>query len=391
MDIKTIKKQFPIFNNQNIVYLDSAATTQKPSSVIDSISEYYEHFNSNVHRGLYPLATKSTEVYENSREKIAEFINADPDEIIFVSGATEALNGLSRSLILSGLLTKNSQITLTQLDHHSNILPWQKLTNKDIDYITVNNDYVFDLEQIKSIKTDLLAFPLVSNVTGTIFPTDSLNEFKGITVADATQAVGHIKVDVKKMNIDFLVLSGHKMYGPMGIGVLYGKKKLLEKLPPFNVGGGMIKQVEEQDYVPSSGIEKFEAGTPNVADAYALSKAIDFIQQVGIDKIIEHENYLKGIFLKELESMDNISIFHSRQNSTGVISFSHNSVHAHDIAQYLGDNGVCVRAGHHCTQILHKYRLNIPASVRVSFGIYNNRDDVEKCLNLIKASIKLYS
>ena len=382
MDINKLKQKFPILVNQDISYLDNAATTQKPDNVIDSISEFYSNFNSNVHRGLYPLATKASEVYEEARKAVADFINADPDEIIFISGATEALNGLSRSLLNSGILNKDSTITLTQLEHHSNLLPWQKLTNKNIEYLNVKDDFTFEEDAVRKINTDLFSFPLVSNVTGTIFPINYLSDFNGITVADATQAVGHIKVDVKELDVDFLVFSGHKMYGPMGIGVLYGKKNLLEKLQPFNVGGGMIRQVDEQDFIHSGGVEKFEAGTPNIVGGIALGAALDYLTSFDSSEISNHEDSLLKYGTEKLLQIDGLKIIGTSDRKASVISFVIDGIHPYDIGTIIDTDGIAIRTGHHCTMPLIK-RFNLPATARASFSMYNKIEEIDHLYNAL--------
>jgi cysteine desulfurase/selenocysteine lyase len=388
------KSQFPIFkNNPDLIYLDNAATTQKPQSVIDSIVDFYENHNSNVHRGLYPLAEKTTEMYEEARRKVAKFINADPEEIIFVSGTTEGINGIARSLFKSGFISENPRIITTDLEHHSSILPLQDLNPEVVQYLEIDKE--MKLKNAELMKdADILSIVWGSNVTGSVFDLKDILKHNSTpySIVDASQMIGHRKIDVKEIDCDFLVFSGHKMFGPTGIGVIYGKKEILEQLEPFNVGGGMIREVKREGATWAELPEKFEAGTPNIEGAIALGAAIDFINEVGFDEMTKHENELKDYTMNKLKQIDNLRIFHDEsKDSLGVISFAHNKIHAHDIAQFLGDRNICVRAGHHCTQIFHRDVLEVPATVRVSFSIYNDKEEVDKFVEILKEAIKCYS
>ncbi len=381
--IKEIQKRFPILKN-DLVFLDNAATTQKPQNVINSISEYYSNFNSNVNRGIYPLAEESTRIFEESRKSVADFIKAKSKEIIFSSGATEAMNGLIRSLFVTGYINENSKILVSELEHNSSLLPIRSIS-KNITYLKLDENYnpIYKDEEF-----DLAIFPHVSNVTGTIFVPSKINS--KIKILDATQSIGHMNIDVNNLGVDFLIFSGHKMYGPMGIGCIYGKPDYVEKLVPFNFGGGTVSSVTKEKVEFKDYPEKFEAGTPNVAGAYGLNKAIEFINDIGILNITDHENEIGGFALSELNKIDNITLYH-QENGAGVISFNVNGIHPHDIAGFLGENNICVRAGHHCAHIFHREVLKIPASVRLSLAVYNSRDDVVAFISRLNKAIDLYS
>ncbi|GAB4284226.1 MAG: cysteine desulfurase [Candidatus Dojkabacteria bacterium] len=391
--MKEIKHEFPIFQrHKTLVYLDNAATTQKPRKVIDSITKFYSFENSNVFRGFYPLAEKATLKYEKARKKIAKFINANEDEIIFVPSATYGLNGIATSLAASRLLSNSPKILVTDFDHHSNILPWQKLYNVHLDFLPLDKTFAVKHETAGK-EYDVVSVSHVSNVTGAIIDLQKINVKSKFTVIDATQSAAHIKIDVKKLNVDFAVFSGHKMYAPMGIGFIYGKRELLEKMEPFSFGGGMVSKVNKEKSTWTEVPGKFEAGTPNVAGGIALGEAVDFIEEIGFAKIEEHERKLRLYALEKLGELKDLQIFHPSSNTkaVGVISFIHNKIHAHDIADYLGQRDICVRAGHHCTQILHRDIFHVPASVRISFGIYNTFQDIDVFIQNLKEAIKFFS
>jgi len=384
-----IKDQFPIFKNiPSLVFLDNASTTQKPKLVIDKLIEVYTQYNSNVHRGLYPIAEKVNNEYELAREKIARFINADKSEIVFTSGTTDATNLIAQSLVNSGIISKNPSVLTTELEHHANFLPWQRITKEGLEFTNGRN---IDNHQ----KYDVVAYSIISNVTGEFTDIKNLkkdNLKDSIFIADAAQAIAHTPIDVKQMDVDFLVFSGHKMFGPTGIGVMYAKKELLAKMEPFKVGGGMIDKVTKENSTWSQYPEKFEAGTPPIADAIALGDAVDFINDIGLDNIINTEEELKNYALNLLSKIEGIKIYHSKNPNAGpVISFTIEGIHPHDIAQFLGDKNICVRAGHHCTQILHRDVLKIPASVRVSFSIYNTKEEIDTLVDALKQCKSYYS
>ncbi len=390
IDPKEIKSEFPIFENHpDLVFLDNASTTQKPKEVLNKLLEVYTNYNANVHRGLYPIAEKINQEYEDARKKIAKFINADPEEVIFTSGTTDATNLIAESLVRSKLIPLEPKVLTTEAEHHANFLPWQRITDGKLKFLST-------AENILNEEYDVVAYSVVSNVTGQFNEIKELKEHKNLSkalfIADAAQAIAHNRIDVKEMDVDFLVFSGHKMFGPTGIGVLYGKKELLNKMEPFRVGGGMIREVKRTHSSWAELPNKFEAGTPAIADAIALGAAVDFINNLGINNINKHETELTQYALTKLKELNNINIYHNNSlNSGPVISFTIEGVHPHDIAQYLGDKSICVRAGHHCTQILHKEIFEIPASVRLSLSIYNTIEDIDYFIEELKNGIKVYT
>ncbi len=390
-----MKELFPIFQNiKDLVYLDNAATTQKPTVVIDALIDFYTRHNANVHRGLYPLSEDATNMYEDARKSLAEFINADSSEIIFTGGTTDSINQIAEDLIRSKIVKENPSVLLTELEHHSNILPWQRIS-KNIKYIEVDSNFELKLnESYRSESFDVVSLALVSNVTGTINDIKKIREMfpKSLIIVDAAQAMAHMKVDVKDLDVDFLVFSGHKMYGPTGIGVIYAKRELLEKMEPLKVGGGMIREVSKESATWAEIPEKFEAGTPPISEAVALAEAAKFISEIGFDKLTSHEDSLRKYLVSKLQEIEGIQIYHPpiNINAGSVISFSVESVHPHDIAQYLGENNICIRAGHHCTQILHKEILKIPASCRVSFAIYNDTSDIDALIAKLQEVVQMF-
>lgn len=395
-----MRKQFPIFDEYpNLVYLDNAATTQKPSSVIQSLYNYYSKYNANVNRGLYKLADSSTKLYEDARIKVAKFINADPGEIIFTSGATESLNIIALSLQKSKLVPDKPKILLTDLEHHSNIIPWQQLQPEQIDYLPINEDFQIKKNDKNTNKYidhekqyDIFSMTYISNVTGTILPVKELiaEQKHNFSVVDASQAVGHFAIDVREINCDFMTFSAHKMYGPQGIGILYVKKELLKDLLPVFTGGGMVREVTKEKADWSEGPSTFEAGTPHVAGTYGLSTAIDFISQIGFENIKKHEQELRNYAISLVTEIKQVTLLHPvNHNASGVISFSINNIHSHDIAQFLGDSEICIRAGNHCAQPLHRM-LGSTATARLSFGVYNSKEDVDKFITELKKGIEMY-
>ncbi len=389
-----IKAQFPIFKTKpNLVYLDSASTTQKPKVVLEQIQNYYENRNANVHRGLYPLAEEATETFESSRLAVARFLNVEKEEVIFNSGTTEGLNLLAESLLRSSVISADDVCVVTELEHHSNLLPWRRIFSK-VNYLEVdeNGDLLPDWdEKLKTLNPKLIALSHASNVTGAVHPIKKIREIcpNAIIVLDIAQSIAHMKVDLKDLDVDAAAFSGHKLYAPMGIGALVVKKSLLEKLEPFKVGGGMIREVKKDEIVWDEIPSKFEAGTPNVEGASGLARAIKFIEEIGFEMISEIEEELTFDLMLELKGIEDLRIFHSN-TGVGVVSFYHEKVHPHDIAQYLGDHGVCVRAGHHCTQVLHRDVLKVPATVRVSFGVYNSSEEVTKFAELLRDSLEFF-
>ena len=404
--MKNYKKAFPIFEkNKDLVYLDSAATSQKPKVVLDAIQEYYETYNANVRRGLYPIAEKATEKVEEVRKKVAKFINAkDSSEIIFTRNTTEAIN-----LVMNTWGEKNVQkgdiVLTTIMEHHSNFVPWQqlaKIKGAKFEVVDFGENFKFQISNFKSNtniqKTKILAITHVSNVLGTVNPIkEIIKEVRKINphikvLVDGAQAVPHLKVDVQDLDADFYAFSGHKMMASTGIGVLYGKKNLLEEMSPFLFGGEMIREVTLEKTTFADIPFKFEAGTPDIAGIISLGAAIEYLNTTGIENVQKHENDLLKYCLSELERIKGLKVYgpKSIDKRAGVISFSIDGIHAHDIAQVLGDMNICIRAGHHCAQPLHD-RLGIAATARASFYVYNNEDDINKLIEGLEKVKNIFS
>ncbi len=401
-----IKSQFPIFKkNKDLVYLDSAATSLKPYSVINKISDYYENYSANIKRGIYSISERATSEYENSRRKIAQFINAESNEVVFTSGATHSLNLIAYSLGRK-IINKGDEIVTTVAEHHSNFIPWQQLAFEnqsvfkvlDVDeegYLRIENNF----EKYIGKKTKIVAISYVSNALGIIYPVKKIiQQIKKlnkniITVVDCAQAVPHMKVDVKDLGCDFIAFSGHKMFGPTGIGILWGKYDLLQEMFPFMYGGEMIKEVTIQSSIFADPPDKFEAGTPPIAQVVGLSEAISFIDKIGINKIFNHEknliNYTTDLIKKELKK--DVSIYGplSLKDKAGIITFNLKGVHPHDVASLLNDSKICIRAGNHCTMPLHQ-RFNISSSCRVSLYFYNNKNDIDRLVTELLKIRKIF-
>ena len=399
MNIEEIKKDFPIFESKNIAYLDSGATTQKPRYVLDKINEYYEKSNANPHRGAYSLSVEATELYEGARAKIANFINAKyPEEIIFSKNASESLNLVAYSYRLDNL-SEGDEVVLSIMEHHSNLVPWQMVTKKTkstLKYMYINKDFELSKEEIESKirdKTKIVAITQVSNVLGTINNVKEIIKYahkKGAKVlVDASQSIPHMKVDVRDLDADFLAFSGHKMLAPLGIGVLYGKREILNKMNPFLMGGDMIEYVYEQNTTFAPLPNKFEAGTQNVEGVVGLSAAIDYIEKIGYEEIDKIEKEVVSYAIDELSKLDFLTIYMTpnRENHSSVISFNINGVHPHDVASILDSENVCVRSGNHCAQPLMRF-LGIDSTCRASFYFYNTKEDVDR---LVKALNKAYN
>ena len=393
-----LKKDFPIFNNRNISYLDSGATTQKPKQVIDAVQNFYEKYNANIHRGAYLLSIEATEIYEETRSKIAKFINAKyPEEIIYSKNATESLNLIAYSYGLDNL-KKDDEVVLSIMEHHSNLVPWQmvaKKTGSKLNYMYINENYEISDEEIESKitdKTKIVGITHVSNVLGTINNVKKIIKYahkKGaVVVVDASQSIPHMKIDVQDLDADFLVFSGHKMLAPLGIGVLYGKREILNKMNPFIYGGDMIEYVYEQDTTFAPLPNKFEAGTQNVEGVVGLGAAIDYILELGYDKIQKKESEVVAYARQELSNLDFLTLYltPNENNHSSVISFNIKGVHPHDVASILDTEGVCVRSGNHCAQPLMRF-LRIDSTCRASFYFYNTKEDVDR---LVKALNKAY-
>ena len=401
--IKGIESDFPVLsqkvNGKKLVYLDNAATTQKPKAVIKSIERYYNESNANIHRGVHALSQKATDLYENSRKNISNFINAESEkQIIFVRGATEAINLVANSHVRP-LLNQNDEIIISQMEHHANIVPWQLICeerNAKLRILPMNQrgELVLDsLRKIISKKTKFMAINHVSNSLGTVNPIEEIvkiaHQHKIKILIDGAQAVQHIPIDIQKIGADFYCFSGHKLYGPTGIGILYGKKQLLNEMPPYQGGGDMIKSVTFDETVYNDVPHKFEAGTPNISGAIGLSAAIDYIREIGIEKISKHESELLEYASKELKKIDNVQIIGNAKNKASVLSFVIKNIHPHDIGTIMDSNGVAIRAGKHCTDPVMDFYC-IPATARASFAAYNNKDDVDKLIKSVKKAIEVF-
>ncbi len=395
------KEDFPIFKNRDIAYLDSGATAQKPQIVIDAINNFYDKFNANPHRGAYTLSVEATAVYEDTRAKIAKFINAKhPEEIIFSKNASESLNLLAYSYGLDNL-KKGDDVVISIMEHHSNLVPWQFVTQKtgsELKYMYINDEFELSKEEIESKITDntkIVGITHVSNVLGTINNVKEIIKYahkKGaVVIVDASQSIPHMKIDVQDLDADFLAFSGHKMFAPLGIGVLYGKRELLNKMNPFLMGGDMIEYVHEQKTTFAPLPNKFEAGTQNVEGVVGLGAAIDYINSIGYDKIQEHDREIVEYAREKLSKLDYLDIYMTpnAKNHSAVISFNIKGVHPHDVASILDSENVCVRSGNHCAQPLMRF-LGIDSTCRASFYIYNTKEDVDRLVAGIEKAYKMF-
>lgn len=379
------RSHFPIFKkNKDLVYLDTAATAFKPKQVIDAVTDYYANYSANIHRGLYPIANRASKEFETARETVARFIGAHTDEIIFTSGTTEGVNLLA-SMFGNMYGDTEPSILLSENDHNSNLLPWRKVS-ENIIYLENTKEYNQDGNfNITSISN-------MSNVTGARFDIKQLRKNTDFLIVDASQSVTHTKLDVATMDIDALVFSAHKLYGPTGIGVLYMSRDLQKQLKTKKLGGGMVESVSKDTMRAAPGPKGFEAGTPHIAGAIGLAAAVDFINEVGFENIINHEQDLRVKLLRALETVQDLQIYHDDNPESGpVISVYHPNAHPHDIADFLGEKNVCVRAGHHCTQILHGDILKVPATVRFSIGMHNTPEDIGKAIDQLKEAISEFS
>ena len=395
LDVKNIREDFPIFTERadNFVYLDSSATTLKPQTVIDAVADYYSKYSANVHRSIYSIGEKATEKYEGSRSKVAKLINANSNSIIFTRGTTESINLVAYTWARKNLKS-GDEILLTEMEHHSNLIPWQlcaEETGAVLKFIPFNEDGTLDLsdpEKWFTNKTKLVAVIHQSNVFGTVNPIkDIIKLAKGVgavTLIDAAQSVPHQKVDIQDLDCDFLAFSGHKMLGPTGVGVLYGKPEILEEMPPFMGGGEMIRTVSLNESTWNDIPWKFEAGTPNIAQAIGLGSAIDYINEIGLDKIHEHEQDILTYALEKMQKIPEVNIYGSADERGAVISFNLENIHPHDLSQLLDNDGIAIRAGHHCAQPIMK-KLGVSATGRASFYLYNSKEDVDRlCESLVK-------
>lgn len=415
--MKTYKKDFPIFQkNKSLVYLDSAATSQKPKDVIDSIKDFYENYNANVRRGLYPIAERASQKVEQVRKKVARFINAkDVSEIIFVRNTTEAINLAAYSVLQN--IRRGDIVFSTITEHHSNFVPWQqicRMKKANFEVIDINNNFQFsispfDLAQDKNFKSPqnlkrgkILAITHASNVLGIVNPiSEIIKEVKKINpdikiLVDAAQSIPHMKVDVQALDCEFLAFSGHKMMAGTGIGVLYVKKEVLAKLEPFLFGGEMVREVTLEKTTFDNLPFRFEAGTPDISGIISLGVAIDYLEEVGMDNVFSHEKKLTEYCFDEMKKIKGIKLLNDQYTciqgieKSGIISFNIEGVHPHDVAQVLGDINICIRAGHHCAMPLHK-RLGLESSARASFYIYNDEEDVDKFIGGLKKVKKIFN
>jgi len=400
-----LRNDFPIFrkkiNGNELVYFDNASTTQKPYSVIESISEFYSNYNSNIHRAVYQLAEEATNMYEQTRQKIANFINVRPEEIIFTRNTTESINLIAHSWARTNL-KKDDVIVISEIEHHSNIVPWQILCQEigtRLEYVGIDENGFLDLkymiELISSRKVKLVSLSHMSNVLGTIVPIERIikiaHEHNIPVLVDGAQSVPHMPINVKKMDCDFLVFSAHKMLGPTGVGILYAKKEYLDKMNPFMSGGDMIKEVFKFHTNYNDVPYKFEAGTPNIADVVGFSAAIEYLEKIGMENIRKHEIYLTEYALESMSSLGYITVYGPRDTKYrgGVISFNIADIHPHDLATIMNDHGIAIRSGHHCAQVLMQ-RLDVPATSRASFYIYNTKEEIDKFVNAIKEAGRIF-
>jgi cysteine desulfurase/selenocysteine lyase len=393
MNVKDVRNYFPILdqevNGHPLVYLDNAATSQKPISVIETLEQYYKGYNSNVHRGVHTLGTKATDAYEGAREKVRKFIHAKSmEEVVFTRGTTASINMLAASYGEQNV-KEGDEIVITYMEHHSNLIPWQQLAKRkkaELKYIPLEKDGTISLDKVRETvtsKTKIVAVTLVSNVLGTINPIKEIaniaHENGAVIAVDGAQGVPHMKVDVQELDCDFLAFSGHKMCGPTGIGVLYGKKHLFEKMEPVEFGGEMIDFVGLYDSTWKELPWKFEGGTPIIAGAIGLGKAIEFLEEIGLDEILKHEQQLTAYTLDKLSEVEGIEIYGPKDpmKRAGLVTFNVKGVHPHDVATVLDAEGIAIRAGHHCAQPLMKW-LDVSATARASFYLYNTEEDIDR-------------
>lgn len=405
LDVEAIREQFPIFRRtvrgKRLIYLDSAATSQKPQCVIDAEREFYERYNANVHRGAYLIAEEATTAYEAAREKVAKFINApSKDCIVFTRGTTEAINLVAYSWGWANL-REGDEILLTEMEHHSNIVPWQLIaerTGAKIKVVPITDDALLDMEAFDRLLTErvkIVAVTHVSNVLGTINPVQEIcrkaHEVGAVVLVDGAQAAPHLPVDVQAIDCDFYALSGHKMCGPTGSGALYGRKELLEAMPPFLGGGEMIRTVTFERTTFNDVPYKFEAGTPAIAQAIGLGAAVDYLTKIGMERIRAHEVELVAYALEKLREVDSIAIYGAAppEQRGGVIAFNIGDIHPHDLATFLDAHGICIRAGHHCAQPLMR-RLGVAATARASFYLYNTPDEIDALVEALHQAAKFF-
>ncbi len=403
MNITDIREQFPILHQQvnghDLVYLDSAATSQKPRAVIETLDKYYNQYNSNVHRGVHTLGTKATDGYEGAREKVRKFINAKSmAEIIFTKGTTTSLNMVALSYARANL-KPGDEVVITYMEHHANIIPWQqavKATGATLKYIPLQEDGTISLEDVRETvtsNTKIVAVSHVSNVLGTVNPIKEMAKIAhdngAVIVVDGAQSTPHMKIDVQDLDCDFFALSSHKMCGPTGVGVLYGKKALLENMEPAEFGGEMIDFVGLYESTWKELPWKFEAGTPIIAGAIGLGAAIDFLEEIGLDEISRHEHKLAAYALERFRQLDGVTVYGPEERA-GLVTFNLDDVHPHDVATVLDAEGIAVRAGHHCAQPLMKW-LDVTATARASFYLYNTEEEIDKLVEALQKTKEYFT
>ncbi len=407
LNVKKIRQDFPILKRKvmggkQLVYLDNAATTQKPLAVIDAISDYYSNYNSNIHRAVHQMAEEATIAYEETRQKIAKFINArHTDEIIFTRNTTEAINLVSYSWGRANV-SRGDKVVISEIEHHSNIVPWQILTQEKgakLEYVGVDDSGYLKMQEyekyLASKKVKLVSLSQMSNVLGTIVPIEKMIKMsheKGIPVlVDGAQSVPHMPVDVQKMDCDFMAFSAHKMLGPTGVGVLYVKREILEKMQPFIGGGDMIKEVHKYETRYNDLPYKFEGGTPNIADVIGFGAALDYLTNIGMDRVREHEIEITKYALDKITGVKGVTLYGppNAKDRGGVVSFNIGDIHPHDLATIMNDRGVAIRSGHHCAQVLME-RLDVSATSRASFYIYNTKDEVDTFIDALSEARRLF-
>ena len=401
---ESLKSDFPTLkqkiNGNELVYLDNAATTQKPEKVIKALEAYYRSINSNIHRGVHTLSVRATNAYEEARSKVAAFINAENrEEIIFVRGATEAINLVANSYVRP-ILKEGDQIMISQMEHHANIVPWQIICEQrkaELKIIPMNDKGELLIEKIEGMISEKTKFISINHVSNSLGTVNQIEEVIKIAhgnniriMIDGAQAVQHLSVDLMKLNADFYCFSGHKVYAPTGIGVLYGKKELLEKMPPYQGGGDMIKSVTFEKTVYNDIPNRFEAGTPNIAGVIGLGAAIDYLVSIGIENIAEHEKELLDYATQEIRKIEGVRIIGNAVEKASVLSFVIEGIHPHDIGTIMDKQGVAIRTGHHCTQPTMDF-YGVPATARASFAIYNTRKDVDMLINSVKKTIEVFT
>lgn len=398
-DTTDIRNKFPFYkSNPNLVYLDSGATSLKPKTVLDKMNEYYSNYGVSVHRGVYQLGYVATNEYETAREKVAKFINADFEEVVFTSSTTDALNKLAL-MYSEGNLHSGDEILTSELEHHSSILPWMQISikrNMKLSYIPLNSEGRITVENFKKVmnpNVKVVVLTYVSNVFGYITPIKEIIEiahsYNAVVIVDAAQAVAHLKIDVKELDCDFLAFSGHKMFGPTGVGVLYGKKSLLKKLDPAFYGGDMNEMVTKEGVEVKDIPYRFEAGTPMIAEVIGLGRAIDFIEELGYERIESHLKRLHTYLIDKVKDIKELEIYNLNAD-IGILSFNIKGVHPHDAATCYDDLGICLRAGHHCAQLVTRW-LHCVGTLRASLHIYNDFNDIDRFVEATKETIKLFT